>query len=238
MITTHGPGRDFHLKISPLVAKIITGLIVAMLIFVIYLVAVYGRVYYLALQCQRYQRLNEELRISMNNLNKLKQELQVSENFRRKLSNLLGLEKTPLPINIEVIGENKSEKGVKIENFARRDVPSILPVRGFISQSFTPEHPAIDIAAMQGTPVVASADGFVKEVGWDSVYGNYVTLEHGTYSTFYGHLFKADVTKNDRVVTGQVIGYVGSTGVSSSPHLHYGVKLNGRWVDPRTYFVR
>lgn len=238
ILTRHGPGNNITFRISPLTLKILSGLIIVFIATAIYLVSMYGRVYYLALQCRRFQKANEELKISTNNLNELKKELRISENLRKKISDLLGIEKIPAPINLEIALERKKDESRNIVDVKRRDVPSILPVRGFISQGFSPEHPAIDIAAPLGTPIVATADGYVTDAGWDSIYGNYLTIAHGNYSTFYGHLYQAEISKDDKVITGQVIGYVGSTGESTSPHLHYEVRLNERRVDPRTYFIR
>jgi len=182
--------------------------------------------------------MNEEMKRSIARLEEIRIHLRESDAYRRKLFDLLGIKKTPPPINLdEILGVGSSSKEALV--FVNRsNVPSILPVRGFISRGYTPDHPAIDIAASEGTPVVAPADGFVRDVGWDSIYGNYIIIDHGKYSTFFGHLYQSNAAIGEKVATGKVIGYVGSTGISSSPHLHYEVRLNGRPVDPRTYFIR
>lgn len=238
MFAQHGPGRDLRLRVSPIMVKIITVLAVIFVALIVYFLSIYGRIYYLAYQCKHYQETNQQLRSSMNNLEKIKRELRISDGYRKKFSNLLGIEKTPPPINLEVAIGSEQKKRSNLNVVIRRDVPSIPPVQGFISRGFSKDHPAIDIAAPMGTPIVAPADGVISDAGWDSIYGNYLTIKHGNYSTFYGHLFQAEVGLGDKVVTGKVIGYVGSTGVSTSSHLHYEVKLKGRQVDPRTYFIR
>ncbi|MCI0691576.1 M23 family metallopeptidase [candidate division KSB1 bacterium] len=95
-------------------------------------------------------------------------------------------------------------------------------------------HTGVDFAAATGTPVVASANGMVKEIGWNGGYGNCVVIEHKNhFGTLYGHLSRfADVKVGEAVEQGQVIGYVGSTGLSTGPHLHYTLFLNGNPIDP------
>jgi murein DD-endopeptidase MepM/ murein hydrolase activator NlpD len=95
-------------------------------------------------------------------------------------------------------------------------------------------HTGVDFAAATGTPVVASAKGTVKEIGWNGGYGNCVMIEHKNhFATLYGHLSRfADMKVGEMVEQGQVIGYVGSTGLSTGPHLHYTMFLNGDPIDP------
>ena len=98
-------------------------------------------------------------------------------------------------------------------------------------------HYQIDYAAPTGTPVVASARGTVTQAGWAGGWGNIVRMTHDNgYTTHYGHLsaFAKGVSSGTRVSQGQVIGYVGSTGWSTGPHLDYGMKLNGNPVNPLT----
>jgi murein DD-endopeptidase MepM/ murein hydrolase activator NlpD len=95
-------------------------------------------------------------------------------------------------------------------------------------------HTGVDFAAAAGTPVVASANGTVKEIGWKGGYGNCVVVEHKNhFATLYGHLSRfADLKVGELVEQGQVVGYVGSTGLSTGPHLHYTMFLNGNPIDP------
>jgi murein DD-endopeptidase MepM/ murein hydrolase activator NlpD len=83
--------------------------------------------------------------------------------------------------------------------------------------------------------VYASGNGLVDKVGWESGYGKYVRIRHANgYETAYGHMtaFARSTQPGARVRQGQVIGYVGSTGLSTGPHLHYEILVNGRFVDP------
>ena len=96
-------------------------------------------------------------------------------------------------------------------------------------------HTGVDWAAPLGTPVYASGNGTVEKVGWESGYGKYVRVRHANgYETAYGHMtaFARSTQAGARVRQGQVIGYVGSTGLSTGPHLHYEILVNGRFVDP------
>jgi murein DD-endopeptidase MepM/ murein hydrolase activator NlpD len=94
-------------------------------------------------------------------------------------------------------------------------------------------HNGIDLAAPLGTPVVASSDGVVGTADWHGGYGLYIALEHGGgVETRYGHMSRLNVAAGQRVRKGDVIGYVGSTGRSTGPHLHYEVRINGQAVNP------
>jgi len=126
--------------------------------------------------------------------------------------------------------------------------PSIAPVRGILtdgfggrSDPFTGEpgtHTAVDISSAVGQPVRAPADGIVVKAEWANGYGNVVYLSHGYgYSTRYGHLSGYAVRPGQRVQRGDIIGYVGSTGRSTGPHLHYEVRVNNNPVNPLEYIL-
>jgi murein DD-endopeptidase MepM/ murein hydrolase activator NlpD len=96
-------------------------------------------------------------------------------------------------------------------------------------------HTGVDWAAKTGTPIVAAGNGVVIKAKRESGYGNRVEIQHGNgYVTTYSHLsaFGRGINEGTRVRQGQVIGYVGSTGLSTGPHLHYEVVVNGNYVDP------
>ena len=94
-------------------------------------------------------------------------------------------------------------------------------------------HLGIDYAAPTGTPVVALGNGRVVSRGWKGGYGRTVQIKHNkTFLTQYAHLSKYGVKSGVRVKQGQVIGYVGSSGVSTGPHLDFRVMENGRWINP------
>lgn len=94
-------------------------------------------------------------------------------------------------------------------------------------------HSGIDIGAPYGTEVFAARGGYVAKIGDDREYGNYILLQHqGGYQTLYGHLSAVLVQLNQQVASGMIIGKVGSTGMSTGPHLHFEIRRNGRPEDP------
>lgn len=96
-------------------------------------------------------------------------------------------------------------------------------------------HLGIDIAAPTGTPILATADGTVRELGWKGGYGRHILLRHPNgYASEYGHMsrYAKGLKKGDKVRQGQVIGYVGSSGLSTGPHVHYGVMEDGKFKNP------
>jgi murein DD-endopeptidase MepM/ murein hydrolase activator NlpD len=104
------------------------------------------------------------------------------------------------------------------------------PILGYIKM-----HTGVDWAAPYGTPIFASGNGVVEIAGREGGYGNYIKLKHNNgYETAYGHMsaFAKGMEPGKRVRQGQVIGFVGSTGMSTGAHVHYEILVNGRFVDP------
>lgn len=102
---------------------------------------------------------------------------------------------------------------------------------------YTRMHKGVDFAAGWGTPIVAAGDGVIELSARNGGYGNYVRIRHNsTYSTAYAHLSKygRGIRKGKRVKQGQIIGYVGATGLTKGAHLHYEVLVNGKQVNPMT----
>lgn len=94
-------------------------------------------------------------------------------------------------------------------------------------------HPGIDIAVDFGTPIYATAAGTIEQAGWNGGYGRYVRINHGNgYQTAYGHMSGIAVAAGQKVIKGEIIGFVGSTGYSTGPHLHYEVLADGSTIDP------
>ncbi len=98
-------------------------------------------------------------------------------------------------------------------------------------------HAGMDFSAFTGTPVYATGNGTVRKAGWEGLYGNCIEIDHGFgYLTRYAHLHKLEVRAGQKVVRGQTIGRVGSTGKSTGPHLHYEVHVKGQVVNPINYY--
>ena len=153
--------------------------------------------------------------------------------------------------NISLQAKAKAEDFQKLlgaienENYRRDVTPSQWPTDGgFISSPFGGRpnpfsgygrdwHPGIDIAVDYGTPVYASAAGYVQQAGWYGGYGKYIRLSHDFgYETAYGHMSRLAVSAGSFVKKGEVIGYVGSTGYSTGPHLHFEILKYGEQVNP------
>ncbi|MBO9517747.1 MAG: M23 family metallopeptidase [Porphyrobacter sp.] len=128
-------------------------------------------------------------------------------------------------------------------------IPSMMPVSGVTMTSDygmrvhpvlggRRNHKGIDLAGPMGTPVYATADGVVSRAERFSSYGNYIQIEHGgELQTRYAHLSGYAVAAGEQVTKGQLIGYIGTTGRSTGPHLHYEVRVSGEAVDPRPYMM-
>ena len=127
--------------------------------------------------------------------------------------------------------------------------PSIMPTQGWLTSAFSSmrDHPilhvarpheGIDVTAPMGSPIEAPAAGVVSDAGWESGYGNTVTIDHGYgIVTKFAHASKLLVRTGQRVQRGQRIALVGNTGLATGPHLHYEVHVNGRPVDPLKYVL-
>lgn len=163
------------------------------------------------------------------------------EEFRRLFSNWKSLDKANIvgATAVTAAATGFRPRGVSI--------PSRMPVNGAALTSgyglrWHPvlggrrQHKGVDLAEPVGTPVYATADGVVSRADWFSSYGLYISLEHGAdIQTRYGHLSRLNVATGQAVHKGDVIGYVGSTGRSTGPHLHYEVRIAGASVNPIPY---
>lgn len=124
--------------------------------------------------------------------------------------------------------------------------PSIWPAEGDVTSRYgwrqapigwgRDWHPGIDIANNYGTPIAATADGQVVESGWNGGYGKMVKIDHGNgIVTIYGHNSENLVSAGAAVKKGDIIAYMGSTGYSTGPHVHYEVQINGNTVNPASF---
>jgi murein DD-endopeptidase MepM/ murein hydrolase activator NlpD len=126
--------------------------------------------------------------------------------------------------------------------------PSVWPVRGWLASGFgnrvspftgrVAMHDGLDIAAPSGTPIAAPASGLVTYAGFDNGLGKMIKIDHGYgMQTMYGHLSKIEARIGQKVKRGDVIGMVGSTGLSTGPHVHYEVHVNSVAVNPLRYIL-
>jgi len=176
------------------------------------------------------------------------------EKFRNLFNNWQSLEDSNVPALAsvaEAAGKANlvatSRSGSIGRSIASVSIPSRMPVEGVrLSSSFGMRnhpviggrraHKGIDLAGPVGTPVYATADGTVSKAEWFSSYGLYVSIEHGgELQTRYGHMSRLNVANGQRVRKGDIIGFIGTTGRSTGPHLHYEVRVNGEAVNPLPY---
>lgn len=143
----------------------------------------------------------------------------------------------------------EASDSLSAHNDLLESTPSILPAAGVLSSRFSTSrdhpifhralpHEGVDISAPMGTPILAAAKGMVTFAGWISGLGYTVEITHGYgYVTRYGHASKLLVQRGQSVTRGEVIAQVGSTGLSTSPHLHYEVRIGGKAVNPLNYVI-
>ncbi len=151
-------------------------------------------------------------------------------------------------IRLEEANQQELLQALRSNREILASMPSIWPVEGFITSRFgsrsdpftgrSEYHKGLDISARTGTPVHAPGKGVVIFSGVENGYGEIIRVQHGGgIITCYAHLSRRTVNEGRQVSRGDVIGYVGSTGRSSGPHLHYEIRLNGVNVDPLRYIL-
>jgi len=175
-----------------------------------------------------YNQVEPQVQLDINDINNVVNNLQVAVKVRE-----------------QSLIELKEELLAKQARLATR--PSIWPTAGEVTSRFgwrgSPSggsgrdyHPGIDIANSIGTPIVATADGKVIQSEWYAGYGETVQIDHGNgIVTLYGHNSQRKVHNGQIVKKGQLIAYLGNTGYSTGPHVHYEVRVNGTAVNPATF---
>ena len=170
----------------------------------------------------------------------LKKIKQMDQMVRNTLGEKLDID-SPISIEDSTLGLYKlTEKSIS----QLKNIPTYPPINGFVSKHVSnggfflkDTHYGIDIVANDGDPVMATAKGVVVFSGWNYEYGNMVILYHGdSYFTHYGHNKKNLKHQLDVVGKGEIIALVGSSGISSGPHLHFEIWKDFKPVDPLVYF--
>ena len=182
------------------------------------------------------ERRNRTLETEFTKVVALRRQLAQVEEQSRKMATMLGIEKTPAPVDWDSVPLDSQAlpEWLKGKVWGTELVPKLLPVEYYaVSQRAKEGHLAVDLAAAEGAPVRATADGVVEQRGEDRQYGRFLLLKHGQgYESYYGHLQDWNVDKGDSVQAGQTIAWVGTTGKSTAPHLHFEIRKNGQRIDP------
>jgi len=169
------------------------------------------------------------------------------QQYTRSLDQFYVLRETALSGRLSHSLGSSFDPGIDSDStFNLASAPSLWPVQGLVTSSFGERqdpfngegafHKGIDIAAPIGQPIRATADGTVVIAGMAGGYGREIRIDHGHgISTVYGHMSAFAVTAGEDVKRGEVIGYVGSSGRSTGPHLHYEVRVRDTPVNPHKY---
>jgi len=167
----------------------------------------------------------------LKKVDNLKKQMYIQTNSYDELFDLASRKEELLAAIPSIQPINNKELNRLASGYGMRTHP-ILKVRKF--------HPGVDFSAPQGTHVYATGDGIVKEVKTlFGGYGKYIEIDHGFgFVTLYAHLSGFEVRKGQRIKRGELIGYVGNTGQSTAPHLHYEVRKDNKLVNPVNYFFQ
>ncbi len=150
--------------------------------------------------------------------------------------------------NLEEVRQQDLIKSLRTQKNTLLATPSIWPVEGFISSKFGKRnspfgrgrtfHKGLDISGRMGTRIVATAEGTVRQSGYDGAYGISVEIDHGRgIVTKYAHMQRSTVKVGQWIRRGEVLGFIGMTGRTTGPHLHYEVVIGGVPTDPLKYIL-
>lgn len=235
-----GRQRSYHLSSSLIKWLAVAGCLLALAVLA--LVVSYGKIYWRAGQYELMRKQHALMEDEFAKLQQIKEELSRLRSEEAKVRQMLGVPRQPDTLAVAEIARSAPNREPP-PSPPERDghggqMPVMMPTRGWISSGFSAQHQGVDIAARQGQPVLATADGMVEFAGWDYYFGRKVVLRHGErHATVYGHCEKLLVLQGQPVRRGQVIALVGSSGKSTGPHLHYEIHLDGKIVDPVNYWI-
>ena len=242
------------LKFSRLMYYVVLSVVGLLIVVSIIGTFTYARLMIHASEREELVQENEELRRLNSKVVLLENNLQAYRNMLNQVATLAGIDLTQYGMQVpaeavvdSVFGPSTQEPSIiteKAESITGPvSEPKGLPVQGFVSRTFRPtadnpktRHLGIDIAVKKGTRVLATADGEVSFAGWDEAFGWKVVLKHpNNVETMYGHNDTLLVATGQQVRYGQAIALSGSTGVSTAPHVHYEVRVDGQPVSPGDY---
>lgn len=258
IVVPHDNSNVRNIKISYLALYGFGVLVVLCALTVAVLVATYGRVLVKAHRADELAAENAQFMGQRAQVDSLRMELVRMQALGLQIKTMLGVELSAADSSLvanwapnakapAISGALDAMDPTQDERFMLlKAIPSMWPVRGYVTKEFDVAggdkreqyHPGMDIAATRNTPVRASADGVVNTSGWDETYGYLVVIDHGFgISTVYGHNSRNLVKVGDRVTRGQTIAFLGSTGRSTAPHLHFEVRKNAVPENPKKYLL-
>jgi murein DD-endopeptidase MepM/ murein hydrolase activator NlpD len=258
MLVPHNNANTRNYKISYRLISVLAAAGAVTVVLMLIVLVSYGKVAWKASQAVKLERQNRELLQRTAQVDSLKAELIQLQTMGIQIKKILGVglshsdsilvAQLSTVVKSPVISDGEAD--IDAGKFEQRQeleaVPSLWPVKGYVTRSFfttggeksAEYHPGIDIAAKENTPIIASAGGMVITSGWDETYGNMVVIDHGFgIYTLYGHNSRNLVKVGDRVARGQTIAFVGNSGKSSAPHLHFEVRRHGLPVNPLEYLL-
>lgn len=258
VVVPHDNARTRNYSLSYRLLYTLVTLLTILALVIVLFVATYARVLYTARKARKLEREKQKLLSQVAQIDSLKGEMVRIEAMSIQIKKMLGVELSPADSAVmarlssvvkspAIAGDltNRQEETTEQKQLLKA-VPSIWPVRGYVTRKFRTTggeksadyHPGIDIAVQRNTPVKACADGVVVTSTWDDTYGYMVVIDHGFgIQTLYGHNARNLVKEGQRVHKGQTIAFVGSSGKSSAPHLHFEMRKNALPVDPMRYLL-
>jgi murein DD-endopeptidase MepM/ murein hydrolase activator NlpD len=252
-----GAGKSpVTIKFSRLIYYTVLGVVGLLVVVSVVGTFTYARLVIHSNEREQLAQENEELRRLNSKIVLLENNLQAYRTMLSQVATLAGIDLSQYGMqatnqeadSTTTASENYEEPSLVTEQNASHTgpvgVPRGLPVQGFVSRTFRPtadnpktRHLGIDLAVKKGTRVVATADGEVTFAGWDDAFGWKVVLQHpNNVETMYGHNDTLLVAVGQQVRYGQTIAFSGSTGVSTAPHVHYEVRVDGQPVNPEEYY--
>ena len=258
IIVPHDNSKMRTYRVSYVLLYTLLGLIVLTVAAMVFFIVTYGDILVKAYQTGELLAENAALHERNAQIDSLRTELVRLQTMGIQIKNMLGVNLStedsilvanlsPIVNSSAILDTPEPDAVPKTEQqMLLKAIPSLWPVKGYVTKEFymtggeknANYHPGMDIAAKRDTPVRTSAEGVVITSGWDDVYGYQVIVDHGfgIYS-LYGHNTRNLVKGGERVARGQTIAFVGSTGKSTAPHLHFEVRQNGVPVNPRNYLL-
>jgi len=245
--------RTFQIELPRWSLRVLAVLLLAALLLIVVGGVLYGKLIRDTLALREIRSENEALRAQALRLEQIERQMVVIDELRKQLFGLAGV---PLDaedslhaasgaesLMVRTAGAGE-ETGGGVTGAIAGTPLCVPPFRGPLTRGFMDrrrgevEHPGVDVAGQEGAPVAAAGSGLVSFAGWDATYGNLLVIDHGDgWSTRYGHGQSLLVSAGDRVLAGQTVAFVGSTGESSAPHLHFEVWRDGACVDPGRFFT-